>query len=339
MISKILNSRWAIPSILTIVSGLYYYTLSSKIFTWVYVSGDAGDWLQQLHWWTVPHTFGKPLVTAIIHGLAYLPVENDAALLAVGLAVIPGAITVAITYFIALELTQNKKLSTLASFIVLASGIFLAQSTVVEQYAFTAMFISVSYLFYLKNKWTWAVIFLGLGTATHVFVAVIALFWLIIERAQWRRLLKLSPLFVLFGIAPYGLILYLMASSAPNLIAGNLSWESLSSYAIGNTTSSLAMAIVAFPQRLWEALGIFLLAFGFAWYPLFYGLKKPWDMRKKTAIVLIFVVIWFYLTNMFPSTWKYVMMAIPVMAGFAVYGLSQLKPWHTKLVTDRKSVV
>jgi len=331
MISRIKQSKFTIPTALLITSGLYYWALSSKIFTWIYTSGDAGDWLQQLNWWTVPHCFGKPLFIAIIHGLAKLPIENDIALLTTALAIIPGAITVVITYFIGLEITKSRKLATVASLILISSGIFLSQTGVVEQYAFTAMLISTAFLFYLKGKWAWAVIFLGLGTATHIFIAVMGLFWFVIEWKQWKRLLKLMPLFIVFGVLPYGLIVYLMASSAPNLVAGNLSWNSINHY-LGNQTSTMALAISASPKRLYEAIGILLLALGLAWYPLYAGLKKPWDLKQKVAIVTIFWASWFYLTNLFPSTWKYVAMIIPITAGFAVYGLSQLKPYHTRII-------
>jgi len=331
MISRIKQSKFTIPTALLITSGFYYWALSSKIFTWIYTSGDAGDWLQQLNWWTVPHCFGKPLFIAIIHGLAKLPVENDIALLTTTLAIIPGAITVVITYFIGLEITKSRKLATVASLILISSGIFLSQTGVVEQYAFTAMLVSTAFLFYLKGKWAWAVIFLGLGTAVHIFVAITGLFWFAIEWKQWKRLLKLMPLFIVFGVLPYGLIVYLMASSAPNLVAGNLSWNSINHY-LGNQTSTMALAISASPRRLYEAIGILLLALGLAWYPLYIGLKKPWDLKQKVAIVTIFWASWFYLTNLFPSTWKYVAMIIPIMAGFAVHGLSRLKPYHTRII-------
>lgn len=331
MLDKIRGSNWVLPLGLFGLSGFYYWLLSSKIFTWIYVSGDAGDWLQQMHWWTVPHVMGKPLYIWMVRALSYLPF-SDVSLLTVGLSVIPGAITVAIAYLIGLELTKNKKLAILSSLIVLASGTFLSQATVIEQYAFTAMLISIAYLFYIKNKWVLATIFLGLGAATHVFVIVIAAIWFVIEYKQWRRLVKLLPLFIVFGLLPYTFILYLMSTSSPNLIAGNLSWGAISSYVLGNTTSSLSMALAAFPQRLQEATGILLLTFGIAWYPLVQGLRKPWNTYKKTALMLIAFALWFYLTNRFPSTWKYVAMAVPVMAGFAVYGLTKLKPWHTKLI-------
>lgn len=328
---KVLENKWFLPIIITLVSFTYYYLLHSRIFTWIYVSGDAGDWLQQMYWWTVPHVMGKPLYIWLIRALSYLPF-NDIELATIGLSVIPGAITVAITYLIGLELTKSKKLAILSSLIVLASGTFLSQATIIEQYAFTAMLFTIAYLFYLKDKWVLAVIFLGLGTATHVFVAVVAIMWLVMEYKQWKRIVKLIPLFIIFGILPYGFIIYLMTTSAPNLIAGNLSWAALGVYCFGNTTSSLSMALMAFPQRLQQATGILLLTFGLAWYPLFQGLRKPWNTHKKTALIVIGFALWFYLTNRFPSTWKYVAMTVPLMAGFAVYGLSQLKPWHTKLI-------
>jgi len=65
MISKE-NKERLIPVLIFVVSGLYYYLLSSKIFTWVYTSGDAGDWLAAYNWWYVPHQWGKPLVLLLV---------------------------------------------------------------------------------------------------------------------------------------------------------------------------------------------------------------------------------------------------------------------------------
>lgn len=327
--ANIINHKAFLPTILGLFAGVYYYALYSRIFTWIYTTGDAGDWLTQLRWWMVPHAFGKPLYILGIKVTGLVPFGTDIDKITIGLSVIPAAITVAVAYLIALELTKDRLKSTAAALVVLGAGIFLSQATVVEQYTFTAMFIALAYLNYIRGNKKLTLLYLGLTTATHIFGGVLLVLWAVVEWRNWRGWLKVSWVYVLSGILPYALILGLMAADTPRLMAGGLSWGTFDTY-LSNPTSTAALALVAAPTRLFgNVFPILVSSLGLAIIPLF-KVKKS----KYTTIALITIgfAVWFYVTNLFPSTYKYVAMVIPLVAGMVALGLMNMKRVHTFIV-------
>lgn len=329
---KVLKSNWFIAPILFTLSGLYYYLLSAKIWTWMFVTGDSGDWLLFCNEWAVPQPFGSPLFISTIRLLGWLfPNVNDYQLLVFSLAVIPAAIIVVITYFIAKELTGKHSLALVASAILMGMSIFLTQAIVLEQYMFTAVFIAIAYLMYIKNKLAWATIFLGLGTASHIIVGIVALFWFVIEWKRKGKLLKLVPLYILFGILPYGLILYLLATSDSLFYTGGLSLEGANVY-LGGMYQIGNLSLVSIPRRILDVITTVIAMLGLAIYPLAVGLKRPWQTRDKIALAVIGVMFWFWFSNNFFSTFKYMAMACPILAAYAALGLSKLEKKHLYIV-------
>lgn len=322
-----------VPLSLLLVSGTYYYLLSSKILTWMFVSGDAGDWLIQLRWWMVPHTFGKPIYILMIHALAPLPFNDIAKLTAISIA--SGAITVAITYLIALKLTNSVLKSVAAALVLLGAAMFLSQSTVIEQLSSMAMFFSLFFHFYITERRILSMVSLGLLTSSHVLGVIIFLIFLalvVIKYREYRLWLKPIIAFVVFGIMPYALIPLLMYLDTPRFTAGSLSIVSLIEYMTANTTASPALAVVAFPERIFQAIRIWTVSLGFAIIPLFYAKK---GLNRKTLVlsagVLIFI-LWLYLTNLFPSCWKYTVVILPTICALGALGLANMKQVHTYLV-------
>jgi hypothetical protein len=315
-------------SLLFLLSLGYYYGLSAKEWTWLYVSGDSGDWMQFTNWWITPQAFGSPLFISIIRGLGLVFPSADAyQLLTFCLAVLPGAILVVLTYFIGRELTKSHKLGIVAAVVLLGMSIVLTQATVLEQYMLTAVFVAGAFLAYIKNKIAWAVALIGLGSAIHIIVAIIAILWLAVERRHY----KLIPLFIVLGVLPYGLILYLMSTDAPPLIAGNLSWDSLNLY-LGNTYLVGNLSLASIPKRLLDVGIVTVTMIGFGCYALFAGFKKPRTTREIVAIAAIGCVMWYWFSNTFFSTFKYVVLVAPIIAGYVAFGLARLPKWQTILV-------
>ena len=58
-----------IPFIVFAISFIYYSILSSKVYTWLFASGDSGDWLAASNWWIVPQPYGSPLYISLGHFL------------------------------------------------------------------------------------------------------------------------------------------------------------------------------------------------------------------------------------------------------------------------------
>lgn len=332
IVRKLVDSRWFIPTSLFVVAGVYYWALSSKIFTWIYTSGDAGDWLTLTNWWMVPQCWGKPFYILLIKLVSLLPGDNDIFKITL-LSILAGAVMVMLTYLIAKQMTNDKKFSLLASAIVLGSNIILSQATVLEQYTVLgALFLSF-YYFYIKDKLFWAAMFLGLTAAVHELGLIFILLFLFVEWDRIKSLLKYAPVVILFGLVPYGLIFGMMASpETPKLLGGFLTWDSLNAYG-GNTTVTAALALTEAPAKLLQAVMMLSTSLGLAIVPIVIGFKKPWDKHKKFILATFGFSFWFYFTNLFPSTWKFLVPTIPLIVVVGIVTLSKLPRWHTTLVT------
>lgn len=326
------NDKW-IPYALFGGALGYYYALSSKIFTWIYVSGDAGDWLLHTNWWLVSHPFGKPLYTAAIHALNVLPLDPIIRI-TFFLSVIPGAIIIALVYLIAKELTHNTRVSVISALVCLGAVIPLSQATVLEQYAFTAVFFVAAYYFYLRGRYNYMAAMLGLATATHIVGAILTGFWFVLLYNKERRGMigRAIGVYLAAAVLPYLFLVWMsLDPTTPKIFLGSFSWGAFNSWG-GNPTSSGALALVESPDRLRFAAQIFAVTFGVAWIPYFISLKRPWAESTKVMLLLIGYTSWFFVTNLFPSTWKYLYIPIPVMAAFVGLGLTKLPAWHSKVV-------
>ena len=308
----------------------YYYLLSSKILTWVYTSGDAGDWLVLTNWWYVPHQWGKPLIVLYVRFLSLFP-GDDIIKLTMALAVIPGAITVAFVYLIAKHLTGKVSLGLVASAVLLGAAIFTTQTTVLEQYAFTAMFLTIAFYFQVRKQRKLTILFLGLTTATHIVGVCITFLWVVCTWKEWREWLKVAPIYIVSGLVPYALILGMMADpSTPKLVSGGLSWQSINSY-LGNTVTGVNLALVEAPRRLLQFAEIFVITLGLAFIPLSKGLAHP-DKYGRIVLAVSVFVVWFYVTNLFPSVWKWSTLTLPMLAAYVAVGLPKLPAWHFRVV-------
>lgn len=323
------GKRW-IPLAIGMVAFAYYALLSSKAYTWMFTSGDSGDWLASSNWWIVPQPLGSPLYISLGHWLALFPGDLVIKMTLV-LSALPSAITVLLVYLIVKHLTQKEWASITSATALLGAGLFLSQATVLEEYALAVMFVVLGFYFYLRDKKWLVALSLGLGSAVHILVMPIAVLWLFLHLKSIKPWLKVTPVYIVSGILPYGLILYLMTIDTPRLLAGGLSWGALDSY-LGSTTVVGSLSIMEAPQRLLE-MGVVLLAgFGLAFVPIGRAIKDPWDTRIKMLIVMIGFSIWYYLTCLDPTTWTFMLYACPALAIMAGIGLNKMKSYHTNVV-------
>lgn len=315
-----------IPIGLFASSAVYYWLLSSKIFTWIYTSGDAGDWLTLHNWWMVPQCWGKPLYVLLVKFTSLFP--GDPILKITLLSVLAGALMIMLTYLIAKHFTNDNKLSLLAALVVLGCNMILSQATVLEQYTvFGALFLTFFY-FYLKDKLLLAAIFLGMATAVHELGAVFTVLFIVVEFGRIKQLLKYAPVYLLFGLVPYIMIPIMMVADTPKLLAGYLTWDSLSAWT-GNTTVTAALALTESPKRFWEMLMVLTTGLGFAVVPTIIGLRPPYNKVARLILVCFGFSLWFYFTNLFPSTWKFITPTIPLIVCLGVVALKNLPKWQT----------
>ncbi len=327
-LSNRLTDRRLIPWLIFAVAAIYYFVLSSKGFTWAFVSGDSGDWLAASTWWMIPQPLGSPLYIILGHFLNSFP--GDLVIkMTVCLSVIPSAITISVIYLITKKLTQSIKIGLVSAGVALGAMVLLTQSTVLEEYALTTLLVTVAVWSYVSERKTLTALFLGLATAVHAVILPLVLLWLLLDARQVKTYLKAIGVYIAFGIF-YGLILILMALHAPPLLADYLSIGSIWTYLTGTTGSIVGnIAIVDLPLRIATYCGVVLASIGLAVVPLALGVKRPFGLLKFPLAIAIYFSL-YYISSLDPVSWTFMAMAIPSLAILTGVGVSRLKTKHLK---------
>jgi len=309
-----------------IVAFVYYAILSAKQWTWIFVSSDSGDWLICANQWFLPQAYGSPLYILPMRLIGLLTDGNATVIAAtVLLSCLPSAITVMMVYLIVCKLTNRVWCALTSSLVLLGCGVFLSQSTVLEEYALAIMFLTLAYFFYIQDKRKLTTLCLGLGVAVHIFVLPIAIFWLILECKQWKLWIVPAVIFVTIGITSYSLVPILMR------LEGNLTITNLWLYWTSETGAVMGtLSVFDVPARILSVTSILLMSFGLALIPLYFGLKKPYDTKRLTLIMV--VCLWYCLTSLDPASWTFLNFGIPSAAVLIGIGLSRLTIRHTCVV-------
>lgn len=312
-----------------VFSYIYLAILSAKQFTWVFQSGDSGDWLASAKLWFVPQAFGSPLYISLAKLVGMTPFDLPIAMTA-ALSAIPSTITILLVFLIVKKLTDNEWYASVSSLVLLASVVFLSQSTIVEEYALSTMFLTLAFYMYILGHKKLTALSLGLGMAVHIFILPVAVLWLAVHYRTWREWVKPALVFAASGILPYTLILYLMASDAPQLFAGGLSWESINGY-LGGTYVVGSLGLNGLPERGLMFIAIMAVSLGLAWIPISKAVK-PLDTLIKMMIMVIGFSVWYYLTNLDFAVWTYLIFGMPFLAILTGIGLSRMSFNHLKVV-------
>jgi hypothetical protein len=314
-----------------IVAFAYYSFLSAKEWTWIFTSSDSGDWLASSIWWMNSQPYGSPLYVLLGHLLNWLFPQHLILAMTIGLSVIPASITVAITYLIIKKLS-NIKYAIAGSLILLSSAIFLSQSTVIEEYAIATMFLTLAYYFYIQDKKKLILLMLGLGSAIHIIIALISFIWLLFHLREIKLWYKKFWIYLVFGILPYSLVLILMASDTPKLIAGNLSLASFNNY-LGSSSTIGSISWYEAIFRLPNFIEFMCLSLGLGIVAFISMLKRPYTRYVQIAIITIIITMWLYFTNVDPSTWTFLTFSTPLMAVLVGIGLQKFNKIHYNLVS------
>ena len=324
--------RKYIPWLLILVSFIYYSALSAKEFTWIFVSADSGDWLAVSQMWFVPQPLGSPLFILLGQFLNLFP--GDLVIkMTILLSCLPAAITVGLVYWITKKMTDRPDIAFVCSLVTLGATILLTQATVLEEYAVSVMLLTLAYWLYLKDKKILTGLVLGLGTAVHVVILPIAIFWLIIERKQWRKCIKAAGVYVGIVAGFYSLILIIMASDAPPYIAGYLNLESLIVYVTATAGVIVGTgSIFDFPSITLRTMGMLIVSLGLAIIPLCYSIFKPVTRQVWILLAIVGFFLWYHITNLDSSTWTFLSLAIPSLAILAGLGLTKLNKKHLQAV-------
>lgn len=314
---------------------IFYLFLCTTEYTWIFVSGDSGDWLASATWWMVPQPLGSPLYILLGKIISLIPNINLPAALTIILSVIPASITCYLVHKITYKLTNLRYLSTLSTFSLLASSIYLSQSTVLEEYAIATMCLVLAYWWYINNKLKLSMLALGLGTAIHAIILPIALIWFVVEWQRRKELLKCLWIYLLC-LGFYALIPILMYLEKPPFLAGYLSWSSMYDYLFGTSSTIIGtLSIFDLPERLWRFTAFIVVNLGLGLIPIFYLIRyikisKDNISFPHNPIILILLLtpsffIWYFLTNLDPTTWTFLTFAMPFLVVIMSIGLYKIK--------------
>ena len=321
-------SRYRIPIALFLISFAYFVVLSAKQYTFLFVSQDSGDWLTASIMWFVPQPVGSPLYILMGHFLnlfgGSLPIK-----MTIMLNCLPSAVAITFVYLIVLQLSQSKLAAITSSIVLLGAAVFLAQSTILDEYAFATMFVVLAYWFYINGKKKLTLLSMALAVSVNILALIITLVWWFIERKNWKEWLKLSWAFIIPLALFYSYILVVMAlpSSMP-LIAGDLSVKGVWHYLMDTSNgAAYNISLRDFPMRVGIFLGMMIMSLGIAWIPLSLALK-PLDTKRWACVAIALVSLTYYLTSIDPATWHFLTFGFPFLAILVGLGMNKLMKYH-----------
>jgi len=322
-------TKYPIALAIYYISFLYYYFLSAKEWTWMFVSSDSGSWLASAHTWMVPQPIGSPLYIALGH-LISLFSDNLVQDMTVWLSAAPAAITVALVYLIVLRLTSKNGIAILSAGVLFACGLFLSQATILEEYTLPTMFLTLAFWCYINGYRWWTVLALTAASAVHAIAILITVLWLIMQRGTYRAWLRPTLLLIGLTLASYGLIPLLMYLDTPRFAAGWLSWRGLIGYCTdtgGATIGTISLADT--PMRLVAIGSVILLGYGLALVPMVVGARSTIkSLPTKMMLVVVGFTMWLSCTSNDPTTWTFLAFSAPFVAILAGVGLSRLQRGH-----------
>jgi hypothetical protein len=299
-----------------LTSFAYYILLACKEYTWVFGGGDAGDWLAQAKIWFLPQPYGSPLyiLAAKLVGLMH---GNLALNMTILLSCLPAAIAVTAIYLAVLKLKGNPY-ALVSALVMLGAGVFLSQATIVEEYALASMFVSLAILAWAYNKLWGIILCMALASAVHIIAVLITLVWFGMDLKHWREWAKLSWIYIIVGVVPYLLTLWLMGHAQYYWLENGFSFSALSDY-LGSSGTIGSLSIFDLPLRAVQFVGLILGTYALALIPIVKSARK-----YIVFSVIIGIVLWIYLCDSDPTTWTFTLYAVPFASVLAGIGLSMM---------------
>ena len=327
MLKRIAKYDWLVVGLFAL---LYFGILCAKSYSWLNASGDSGDWLAGSTIWMNVQPFGSPVFILLGH-LVHFLVPNHLVLgMEFGLNVLPSAITVSMTYIILKKLTSVKH-AFIGALILCSAALFMAQSTILDEFALATMFVTIALWFYLNGKKKLTALFLGLASGVNIICVVISVIWFLYHWKEIKQWANALWIWFAVGVVPYSMVLILMYLPVPRLIAGSLSFGSIDNY-LGSSGTVGSISWYGFLTRFPQGMAILIISLGFALVPLFVGLKKPFSKLIWLMIGLVGFNLWIYFTDSDPSTWHFLPFTFPMLVILCVLGMFALKGKFDKIV-------
>lgn len=326
--TKILKNRWTIYFLGLLIFFIYLPNVS-PVHTWASAGVDHFDFVFAAKHHLVPHSTGFPvyIIPANIVLLIF-PNAHPSWILSLALSTIPAVINVVLVFHITKTLVDKEstfKWRLYAPYIsalsLASANLVLAQAFIVEVYTYSMMFMLITILFHVKEKYWWAAIFMGLSIGTHgLIMTMMFLLGLINIKKYFFKL----PIIILFGIAPY---LYLpwaqarVTDGSITTLLGNNWKDYMAFFRQGSSIfwwGTLPMWEV--PIRLLETFMLLSTGIGLATLSLIlsirYQFKKYWWIWLVSGATL-----YYWLTVTVKITHVHFALSIPLLVILAGLGL------------------
>lgn len=312
-LSGVLNGRRDELNLLLLAS-VYFGVLVAPFLTWVNTGCDGAVYLRSAKYTVVSHATGAPLFNMLNWFVVRIPIGGEAWRLAM-VSAIAAVITTILVYKLAKRLTDGHWAAWLAPAVWMASTLVVSQATIIETYSLVTMLgVAVFYCHETQHD-TLKYVLGAAGIGIHHLIAfpllVVLVHDIVRYRWRWRYLL------LLLGIVPYAWVV--LVNRPPFLWIGGTGIESYIDYFFGQGGLIAGLAILEADALLRLQDFVMLL-------PLTYGvamiLAIPAMFKRENVMLTLLAVLplMYYLTDLAPQTYVYMLISVPFAALLAVRG-------------------
>ncbi len=325
---KFLKQYWAEILVLGVIFGVLMIDLIPDI-TWINTDCDGPHYIYAAKYLYPAHKTSAPLFLLLGHLFLMLPIATEAWRFALLSAL--ASIGTCVFIYLTIKWHTNNKWHALAGVLVFgSSALVISQSIIIESYALVTMFGIVAYYFSLKKKWVLTTLMLGAGGTVHHLIGIPILVLLVAnkELRQWKYLGIMASFLLFYTYIP--LSKYFL--NPPEMWANT----ELKSFLADNITTALmligGLSIWDLPKRILDTIGLLGVSFIFAVVPIVIVLRK-W---KQSLFWLSTLPIIYFVVNLSPQTYVYIMPSIAFGAILAGIGLSKIgTPYANKVIPNK----
>ena len=302
----VLQRPWVIPLAILVVASIYFISLSASFPTFFNADSDAPLFIIASKYLRLGHPSpGYPLYALMGSGwLQLTPFLTEVWSLTLFNALASGAVAL-VLYLI----TR----SFLAPLLWMSAGLVVSQSTILEQYCLTILFMVTSYYFYTKDKRSLAYAIASFGVMINNQAALCILVYIANDLYKHN---SLKP--ILWSLISLPLLLYIpLVNREPYLVIEGNSLKDYWRYFFGQRGVILGLAIIPtdnLVKRLWDLSRILIGGLGVSLILIALCIKKVW--KESFVLPLLFILpLFYYFTILNPWAYTY---ALPGLAFGAI---------------------
>jgi len=306
----ILQKPWVIPLAIFMVASAYFISLSASFPTFFNADSDAPLFIIASKYLRLGHPSpGYPLFALLGSGwLQITPFFTEVWSLTLFNALASGAVAL-VLYLITRSI--------LAPLLWMSAGLAVSQSTILEQYCLTILFMITSYYFYKQDKRSLAYAIASLGVMINNQAALCILVYIANDLYKHN---SLKP--ILWSLISLPLLAYIpLTNREPYLVIEGNTLKDYWLYFFGQRGVILGLSIIPtdnLVDRFWDFSRILIGGLGVSLVLIALCFKKVW--KESFVLPLLFILpLFYYFTILNPWAYTY---ALPGIAFGAILACS-----------------